>query len=82
LRAGVGHHRNRYTIQAAGLTVPRSDEIFGWTVGLGRSFGRWAYLRADYRRERRDSNVDALSNDTESLVVQLGVGFFGVPARQ
>ena len=82
LRAGVGHHRNRYVVQAVGRSEPRSDEIFGWTVGLGRSFGRWAYLRADYRRERRDSNVDALSNDTESLVVQLGVGFFGVSARQ
>ena len=82
LHAGVGHHRNRYVVEAAGKSEPRSDEILGWTVGLGRSFGRRAYLRADYRRERRDSNVDALSNDTESLVVQLGVGFFGVSGQR
>jgi len=78
LHAGVGYHRNRYTIDALGLTEPRRDAIFGWTAGLGRPISRWAYLRIDYRRERRDSNVAGLSNVTDSLVVQLGAGFFGV----
>jgi Putative beta-barrel porin 2 len=77
LHGGVGYHENRYRIEALELNRPRRDEIFGWTVGLGRPLSRWAYLRVDYRRERRDSNVPGLSNETDSLVVQVGAGFFG-----
>jgi hypothetical protein len=48
-------------------------------VGLGRPIGRAAYLRADYRWDRRDSNVDRFDHDTQALLIQLGVGYFELP---
>ena len=43
-------------------------------AGLARSLSSWSFLRADYYRDRRDSNVSALSTGTHSFVVQLGLG--------
>jgi hypothetical protein len=77
LSGGAGYQRNRYPNAAEGVGAPRADELIGWSVGLGRALTSWAYVRADYRREHRDSNVAGLENETESLVLQLGVGYFG-----
>lgn len=82
LSGGAGYHWNRYRTIASDLGEPREDRIFGWSVGLGRSVSRWAYLRADYRRDRRDSNLGGLNNKTDALIVQLGVGLFGAPAHR
>jgi hypothetical protein len=71
-------HRNDYRTAASELGLPREDHIRGWSAGLGRPFTRWAYVRSDYRWERRDSNLDRLDTDTHVFSVQLGVGFFGV----
>lgn len=81
LKGGAGYYWNRYRTRASGLGEPREDGIFGWSIGLGRPVSRWAFLRADYRRERRDSNLDAFDNTTRALIVQLGIGLFGAPAR-
>jgi hypothetical protein len=64
---------------ASGLTEPRHDDIFGWSLGLGRPFTRWSYLRADYRHERRRSNLDAFQVTTHALVLQVGIGYLGNP---
>jgi hypothetical protein len=77
LRAGVGFLRNDYPNEAPGLSEPRRDDIFGWSVGIGRDLGWRAWLRADYRRERRDSNVAGLDVTTDGFVIQLGLGLFG-----
>jgi hypothetical protein len=42
---------------------------------------RWGYLRADYRSDRRDSNLDAFDIRTKTITVQFGVGFFGSSER-
>ncbi len=76
-RASVGFLRNGYPNDAPDLPEPRRDDIFGWTVGLGRQIGWRAWVRADYRRERRTSNVPGLDVTTDGFVVQLGVGLFG-----
>jgi len=54
--------------------APREDDIAGWTVGLSRSLTRYAFLRADYRVDRRTSNLPDIPNTTHSLFVQLGIG--------
>ena len=55
--------------------------IRGWTLGLGRPVTRHAFVRADYRRERRDSNIDAFDSHSNALTVQLGVGLFAAQPR-
>jgi len=76
-RASAGFLRNNYPNDAPDLAVPRRDDILGWTVGLGRQLGWRTWVRADYRRERRDSNLPGLDVTTDGFVVQLGVGLFG-----
>jgi hypothetical protein len=81
LNGGAGYHWNDYRTTAQALGRPREDRIFGWSVGVGRAVTRRAYIRADYRREQRRSNVDALDITTDALIVQLGIGFFGSGGR-
>ena len=81
LQAGAGYHRNDYRTVASSLGAPRRDEIRGWTLGLGRPVGRHAFVRADYRRERRDSNIDGFDSRSNALTVQLGIGFFAAQPR-
>ena len=76
-RASVGWLRNDYPNDAPGLAEPRQDDILAWTIGLGRQLGWRAWARADYRRERRTSNVPGLDVTTDGFVVQLGWGLFG-----
>lgn len=76
-RGSVGLYRNSYPNDAPGLGAPRRDDIVGWTLGLGRQIGWRAWVRADYRRERRDSNLRGFDVTTGGFVVQLGVGLFG-----
>ena len=81
-RGSVGFSRNGYPNDAPDLGAPRRDDIVGWTVGVGRQIGWRAWVRADYRRERRNSNLPGYDVTTAGLVVQLGVGLFGPgPAR-
>jgi len=75
--AAVGGQVNSYRVIAAGLDVPRRDDIWAWSVGLGRALTRWAFLRADYRRERRNSNLPAFQTHAHLFMVQLGIGFLG-----
>jgi hypothetical protein len=81
LNVGAGYHLNDYRTAASALGRPREDRIFGWSVGVGRAVTRRAYIRADYRREQRNSNVDDFDITLDALVVQLGIGFFGSAGR-
>lgn len=76
LRGSVLGTWNRYSLPASAIGEPRADDIFGWSVGLSRAFGRRAFLRADYRRDHRDSNLPGYDLDTDGFVVQLGFGLF------
>jgi hypothetical protein len=73
----LGGQVNSYRVVATGLDVPRRDELWDWSVGLGRALSRWAFLRADYRRERRNSNLPAFQTHAHLFMVQLGIGFVG-----
>ncbi len=77
IRGGAGYLRNAYPNDAPGLGAPRQDDIFGWSLGIGRDLGWRAFVRADYRWERRDSNLPDFDLTTDGFVIQLGVGLFG-----
>ena len=83
LRGGLGFLRNHYPNDAPGLSEPRRDDVFGWTLGIGRTLGWRAWVRADYRWERRDSNLPDFDVSTDGFVIQMGLGLFGHgPGRQ
>ena len=82
LRGGVGFLRNAYPNDAPGLGEPRQDDIVGWSLGIGRNLGWRAFVRADYRRERRDSNLPDFDITTDGFVIQVGLGLFGSPPAQ
>jgi hypothetical protein len=79
-RGSAGYQWNTYQTPASAIGAPREDTLFAWSVGLGRPLGTRAFLRGDYRRERRVSNLAGFSVTTHSLIVQVGLGLFGAPA--
>jgi hypothetical protein len=81
LRLAAGYHWNDYRTPAATLDEPRRDRIWEGAIGLSRPLTRFAWVRADYRRERRDSNLDLFDTTTDAFVAQIGVGFVGSPGR-
>jgi hypothetical protein len=72
-----GWQRNDYRVPSAGMSTPRQDELWSWSVGAGRGLTRWSFLRADYRYDRRNSNLPAFQTDGHLFMVQLGLGFLG-----
>ncbi len=77
LRGGADHRWNDYRTNASEVGEPRADRLLGWTLGLGRPLTRWSYLRADYRRDRRRSNLSRLDTDLHGFTIQVGFGVFG-----
>jgi len=75
-RGSVSWLRNDYPNDAAAVGEPRRDRVLGWTVGVGRAISWRAWVRADYRREKRDSNVPGYDVTTSGFVVQAGIGTF------
>jgi hypothetical protein len=73
----VGWQRNDYKVVATGLSVPRRDDLIGWSAGVGRSLTRWSFVRGDYRQDRRDSNLTAFETNGRVFIVQLGLGYLG-----
>ncbi|HVR71132.1 MAG TPA: outer membrane beta-barrel protein [Vicinamibacteria bacterium] len=74
--AAAGYHRNDYRVPSAQIGRPRQDRITSWAGGLGRSLTDWAFARADYRYERRESNLDQFDTDSHALSVQVGVRLY------
>ena len=75
-QASVQLVRNDYPTAASATGVPRRDDIRVWTAGMGRQLGWRTWIRADYRRETRRSNVPGYDVTTDGFVVQLGIGLF------
>ena len=85
IRGSVGLQVNNYKAspQVEGTTsILRKDKLRSWSIGLSRNIFSWAYLRADYTSERRNSNLNRFDINTRALTVQLALGFFGKPERQ
>ena len=78
----LGYQENVYKTVASAIGVPREDSILGWTLGLSRPVGSFGFLRADYRRDRRRSNLPGYDITTHGFIVQIGVGLFGTSVRR
>lgn len=76
-RGAVQWLRNDYPNPAEALGVPRRDRVFAWSAGLGRQLGARSWLRFDYRRERRESNLPGFDVTTDGFSVQLGISATG-----
>jgi hypothetical protein len=74
LSAAVLWQWNNYPVNTIDTGEPRQDRLFGWSIGVARPLTRWAFLRADYRKDRRRSNVNAFDIDTRAFTIQLGLG--------
>jgi hypothetical protein len=81
MQAGAGYHRNDYRMVASSIGAPRRDTIRGWSLGVGRQLTRHVFVRGDYRRERRDSNIDGFDSRFNALTLQLGLGLFAAPPQ-
>jgi hypothetical protein len=53
----------------------RHDGILGYSVGLGRPLTRWCFVRADYHRDERTSDIPGLSTKTYAFTGQVGLGY-------
>lgn len=82
IRGTVGFLRNSYPTIDPSIGEPRRDDIWAWTIGVGRHLGWRTWIRADYRREDRDSNVPAFDITTDGFVVQFGIGRTGPGASR
>ena len=76
-RVSGGWLRNDYPNPASAIGTPRRDDLLTWGLGLGRALGRRGSVSADYRREKRESNVPGYSVTTSGFIVQLGYGYTG-----
>jgi hypothetical protein len=75
-QGSVGFLRNNYPTGASEIGEPRRDDIWQWTAGMGRQLGWRTWLRADYHREIRSSNLPGYDVTTDGFIVQLGIGLF------
>jgi hypothetical protein len=75
-QGGLGYHWNDYRTVASAIGQPREDRIFAWWVGLSRPLTSWSWVRADYRRERRRSNLGDFEAEYDGLTVQLGLRLY------
>jgi hypothetical protein len=80
--AGLGYHQNNYRVDSPEIGRPRADRITSWLGGIGRSITGWAFARADYRYERRDSNLERFDTDAHALTVQLGIRLYRPRTRR
>ena len=75
-RGGAEYRWNGYQTVASEIGEPRRDRLFGWALGVGRPLTRWSYVRADYRHDRRRSNLSRLDTDLDGFTIQIGFGVF------
>jgi len=74
---GLGWQRNAYRVRVAELGRARQDDLLGWSAGLGRVLTSWSFLRADYRHDRRHSNLAVYNSSGHVFTIQVGLGFLG-----
>jgi hypothetical protein len=68
--------RNSYPTVSTTEGVKRRDDLWAWTLGVGRELGWRTWVRADYRCESRHSNLPGFDVTTDGFVVQVGFGRF------
>jgi hypothetical protein len=76
VQAGARLLWNDYRTTASAIGEPREDRIFGWSLGVGRSLGARTWVRVDYQRDDRESNLPGFDVTTSGFSAQVGIGLF------
>jgi Putative beta-barrel porin 2 len=76
LVAGGSLFDNRYPLESIESPEKRNDNALAGWIGAAYFFTPLTYFRADYRYERRQSNLDQFQYSNNVLRVIVGVGFF------
>lgn len=69
----IGLQWNDYPLPAAAIGEPRHDVLQTFAIGISRTLWESVFVRLDYQRERRNSNLPGFSNRTGGFM--FGVGF-------
>ena len=82
MAATVASPLERRLGEIAGINQITSTSSLGTTsiqlqFDIGRNIGWRALIRADYRRDKRQSNVPGYDVTTSGFAIQLGFGLFG-----
>ena len=80
-RGGLGYQWNDYRTVASAIGRPREDRILAWYVGLRRPVRQNLYLSGVYRKEDRNSNLDAFDTNATGFYLQLEWDIFGATPR-
>ena len=76
LIAGAYLVDNLYPLEASELPERRNDTVLAGWVGAAYFFSQQTYFRADYRHERRRSNLDEFQYTNNVIRLVFGIGFF------
>jgi hypothetical protein len=76
LVTGASLYDNRYPLESIESAEPRNDHALAGWVGAAYFFSPLTYFRADYRYERRRSNLDPFQYTSNVLRIIVGVGIF------
>jgi hypothetical protein len=74
LTATAAFFLNDYPIPDASA-VFRNDDILSGSAGLAYFFSPLTFLSVDYRHDRRNSNIEIFSYDSNAIQVMVGFGF-------
>ncbi|HXK10119.1 MAG TPA: outer membrane beta-barrel protein [Vicinamibacteria bacterium] len=80
-RGGLGYQWNDYRTVASAIGRPREDRILAWYVGLRRPVRQNLFLSGVYRKEDRNSNVDAFDTNATGFYFQLEWDILGAAPR-
>ena len=73
---------NTYPTVDPAIGEPRRDDIWAWSIGIGRQLGWRSWIRADYQREERNSNNPAFDLTSDGFLIQFGIGRMGPGASR
>ena len=76
LITGVYLFDNLYPLEAVELPERRNDTVLAGWVGAAYFLSPRTYFRADYRHERRRSNLDEFQYTNNVIRLVFGIGFF------
>jgi hypothetical protein len=76
LVTGGSLYDNRYPLESIEVNENRNDRALAGWVGAAYFFSPLTYFRADYRYERRRSNLDEFQYTSNVLRIVVGVGIF------
>lgn len=75
LAANAGYHANDYPLLTLRGEAPRNDRLLRATVGVSYFFTPLTFIKANYRYDKRNSNLERFDYQNNAFQVIFGVGF-------